>query len=371
MIDSLSKSTGAPSRSKEGSSSSPEIPSLIPSLWDQVKESFLGPVSYRAYEWRRRHPGASLSEIPVDHINVGLPNVGNTCWLNASLKFMAATHFFDSMLEPRQTWPLWQRIYRYVRSFFWNDREDLREFLRDLFIVLRTEQEGSVPRSEMARLQSLVTLVPGFDESYRRQQDAEEFIRNLTDYLDFTPKDDQLPKFDAHFSDGTQIKDIAETRHFFIPVEKREGDLEFDLQRDIVSTSTLESGITKTCRPNFLPDELFLVIGRFMSQQELREKPAPKLKENEKGKEKIEMETRTRLVKISDEIALNNLKVNLGGSIYRIVGSVIHKGSTISGGHYTATIGDRLHNDSRITEIKSGTYPEKEAYMLRLIKEEE
>ena len=42
---------------------------------------------------------ATMHQIETDKIMMGIPNIGNTCWLNSSLKFIASTDHYDKFLE--------------------------------------------------------------------------------------------------------------------------------------------------------------------------------------------------------------------------------------------------------------------------------
>ncbi len=109
-----------------------------------------------------------LPPVPIKGIQVGLKNFGNSCWLNATLKFIASTTYYDEMLggdPPKGV-------------------ERLHGFLKDMIFHLRTGEQ--VPEtSYLAFMRELRKATQKFEKG--QQHDAVEFLEILCEQLKWAP----------------------------------------------------------------------------------------------------------------------------------------------------------------------------------------
>ncbi|NGX54228.1 MAG: hypothetical protein K1000chlam4_00953 [Chlamydiae bacterium] len=135
--------------------------------------------------WREAFTGEEPREIYVlhidsppsvpDHIAIELPNLGNTCWLNSTLKFIASTDYYDRMLfEPPP-----------------NGKKELQWLLNT---VIRAIREGAEDQTlsrgiYLKLLHQIRKHVPECKGAGYQQLDAVDFLRYLPKTLGWTPLD--------------------------------------------------------------------------------------------------------------------------------------------------------------------------------------
>ena len=313
-------------------------------------------------KWQEENPD-QLPLPPAMGIQVGLRNLGCTCWFNSLIKFMAATDFFDPMLETGSD----------------ADKNMLRRDLSDLFIYLRSAQKKHVLNERCLekyfnRIIDRITKNTDFQHTKFEQCDPSEFLGFLMTYLEFTS--DDKPFFLSSDSGKTE----NEYDSILIPIDIHESikltSSEVDLETDIRSVSIVEGKGRKSYFPTYLPSELFCVINRF--DYVVREKEGKvEIGEEEKGKESVEMEylPRKHQNKIFIESGCVSLPIFdehmgiLDTQKYTVVGSIIHRSNLINFGHYVSTElteenVHQLHDDDEVQTIDG--WAEVDAYMLRL-----
>jgi hypothetical protein len=113
-----------------------------------------------------------LTAVPKNPIKMGLPNNGNTCWMNAMLKFIACTDFYDQMLI--ESVPA--------------DAQNLQGKLRTLINELRSGKEGVLSKEIYNDFIDEVGKVPGIRLMNQFQvgvtDDASDFLMSLMRVFD-------------------------------------------------------------------------------------------------------------------------------------------------------------------------------------------
>lgn len=120
-----------------------------------------------------------LAPVPKDGIKVGLPNTGNTCWLNALLVFISCTPFYDKMMSdppPKGREKLQETLRNIVN--------DLR---RGIFISNKTYYQFLKEVKEQ-----ILILVPERDIRLGDTADAPELFRKLIEALNWAPLRERL-----------------------------------------------------------------------------------------------------------------------------------------------------------------------------------
>lgn len=269
-------------------------------------------------------------------ISVGIPNLGNTCWLNSALKFMASTAYYDSMLTTRI-----------------DDKQELRNALRRIFNFLRNEHSESV-QLDRDLLHDLFAQInkhlPDFTIN-GRQYCSQEFIVALMAVLQWEPKDKPIT------ADYVMIKEAAVRYHNpevasdFISIKVN--NTAFDLQQAIFQQEEVESDSnesndtymqTRVRIPVKLPDNLMIHVGH---NPELGHDNRPQLKTENGLVTLYEMKF--------DEDGIPSISKKIA---YRIQASLIQRGSETRG-HWVCSLRDQneysLHNDSDISSHDANT----------------
>lgn len=279
---------------------------------------------------------------------VGFRNLGNTCYMNASLQCLLRRSRFRSLLQH-------------------TDSRSLIGSLRDLTVQMSTSRTIVSPTS----LQDLL----GPPWSGREQQDAVEFILFLIDGLDtelsrlglqLTHSKSDAPSYSAISSMftlttnsiitclGCKTKTKMAEKFIVLPltVPEAPSTLERCIE-DFLSTERFSGSFAcEKCRTHTdavknleissLPDILLIALKRFRW-------------------------TGKRPSKNTTMISCNHNLV-IEEKSYRLVGTIQHRGNTVDSGHYTAHI--RHHrewfriNDEVVQEIGSDEVVEGNTYVL-------
>lgn len=317
-------------------------------------------------------PGTPLIAPPVNGIKVGLRNLGNTCWLNTVIKFIACTPFYDDMLinEPPAT------------------RKKLQGLLREIIISLRENKD--IPDLYFsAFLNELRKAFPTFEIG--RQHDAPDFLRRLTQELLWNP---------LHAS-ATEVEGIHKTKLFpryvltFQPLAalppgygKNPMIHNFVTQIEIYPEATSSSlnlselftkeSIRKVrpekilaTAPNAsaenvdfrashhfinLPKVMMIYIRRFKSDDSLGQF-------SDKINTPIRLDNNQLIGFTNNELIKQNNNVSLlpgKQSFYRIGAAMVHEGN-LGGGHYfcmerTTNGGYFEHSDLRVSECSESNF---------------
>ncbi len=292
-----------------------------------------------------------LSLIPVlpNGINMGLPNLDNSCWLNASLKYLAMNPTYDSMLDPNPSAdkdPKWNTLRSSLKEVIWALRQQTTFSQLDLGLYNKL-------------MKSIEECFPnqGFE---KEQQDPSDFLSRLMGRLDFPRKniseevknsffmttvceltnsprwgtrENVTPCMDVIFTS----KDLKEENH---PVNIGEiftqGEIEGGKKRDL---------------PIYLPENLDVSISRAILDDRGGSKKCARPLAFENGHLTLY------------EYAQNNGKMlPIKAVTYQVVGAICHWDSkrsvgSIDSGHYVAYERDQngevwLHNDDKKQKIK-------------------
>ncbi|PJD98148.1 MAG: hypothetical protein CK425_00200 [Parachlamydia sp.] len=98
---------------------------------------------------------------PPDGIKIGIRNLANTCWLNASMKFMSSTDFWDPILVMPTTTPM---------------QAKLQNTLKTYITRMRTENKGYIGKKDAKILEAEVNKLIRDDPMIGGQMDAAEFF---------------------------------------------------------------------------------------------------------------------------------------------------------------------------------------------------
>lgn len=121
-----------------------------------------------------------LKEASESMISKPLPNLGSTCYVNASLQLIARLNFFNAML----TTPIVDNdAYTDIERDLIKYREELRSHLCAIIHKMRGgDPDSSISREMMETLYTLLRKA-GWNKNKYAQQDAHEFLNNLCDIL--------------------------------------------------------------------------------------------------------------------------------------------------------------------------------------------
>lgn len=276
----------------------------------------------------KKHKKFILPPVNVPYkINVGIENIrkdgkfGNSCWLNSTLNFIAATNYYDSMLT--------------------GDETELRIALRRVVEALRSSQGGTLDRNLYLDLQDkIASQMPKFAIN-GEQRDAQEFLATLVEKLSWSPAYKvNMVQYSIDTAEQNELKDDTG----ILTVQVPQGG-EFDLADVLFQEQTRETnsvgGIQKETIKNVitaLPEHLMIHLNT--------------------ASENLTPEYMPRLFTRNGAIVLYESYFNEDGlpvvskkATYTIESSIMHHGSARSG-HYTCYLRNgkslELHNDAVI-----------------------
>ena len=177
-----------------------------------------------------------IAEVPDHGIKVGLPNIqgrflfGNTCWLNSTLKFISCTTHYDSMLSGPV--PENKKLLQIKLRMIVNKLREGKEINKDEYLSLLKEIKSSIGKFKKLGV----------------QEDATEFLQNLTEALNWPPldkKSENFPMFaTAYYSQNPSYvkyggeNEFAERIDIGVPYGTQEEEL--DLSKLIDEPTELE-----------------------------------------------------------------------------------------------------------------------------------
>lgn len=132
--------------------------------------------------------------IPEQGIRCGVPNKGNTCWLNATLQFIASTHQFDLMLSSEAI----------------EECLPLQQCLIEIINELRSKNGGVVSNKRYDALLKEINKLEGI-EKIGEQEDAPALFQALFGAFHWPPP----------YSTESDAKDLICTCDYYEPVESQ------------------------------------------------------------------------------------------------------------------------------------------------------
>lgn len=130
--------------------------------------------------------GEDLKEIQNENIEVGLPNVGNTCWLNSLLKFLAFSEMGDLISEKCDFMPPYNATPKEIET-----RVSLRAKIKQILATIRNAQnKGCVVEQQLlGDLLQLIQTSGAMGEIWNRdQKDPQEIFCGILAWLSTPPK---------------------------------------------------------------------------------------------------------------------------------------------------------------------------------------
>lgn len=268
----------------------------------------------------------STAKFPTDAphvIKAGIMNIrdggkfGNSCWLNSTLKFIASTDYYDSMLN--------------------GNEPELRTALRSVVETLRAEDEILDTDLYLDLQDKIGKQMPEFKVD-GSQRDAQEFLMSLTEQLGWIPPEKVTA---VQYSDDTAEQTASENDAVVMVQAPRSN--EFDLAKILLDPKTHKSEIVggfqeEQIRTVFtsLPEHLMV----YLKIEDVDTEIAPKILADKK--EIVLYES------YFDEDGLPAVKKKV---TYSVESAIQHRGSDKSG-HYTCLIRNEdaleLHDDTEI-----------------------
>lgn len=324
-----------------------------------------------------------VNEISEKGIRCGLPNRGNTCWLNAALKFIASTHSFDPMITRKNI----------NRKYI-----PLQNHLIEMVNELRTLEKGVVDIKKYDALVEEIAKLDGIEE-IGKQEDARALFQVLFNVFQWPP---------AHPSND-QAENLVRTCAYYKPVDSSnikygkinsskmwqeitipqgyEGALKLDQM--IESPDRLEvtpdvavtegSQFDKNTRFIHLPNTLIFFVKRsIISEEELNsalDQEEDIQTHAKKAYNPIHM-NEDETITFTEYCLIKDNDGNILGvkpktrKTYKLTGTITHSGED-GQGHYVcqerALNGTLVqHNDSKVKVLEEGTPISSQGYLLRL-----
>ncbi|NGX55451.1 MAG: hypothetical protein KR126chlam2_01086 [Chlamydiae bacterium] len=320
-------------------------------------------------------------------ITLGLPNLSHTtCWLNATLKFIASTNYYDTMLT--QPPP--------------EGMEDLQRLLHSVVGAIRTDTiHQQLKKSTYNELVAQISQqVHGYESAGKQELDAIEFLINLCSCLNWAPLDKKngktlaeggvYPQLARRFNpkaDHVKYGSIESNIQTLVTVTLKLGENPIKLVKRIRAQETVETrpdavgekkveeddesvdnvSFTKTTFFTHLPDTLVLYLKRTAADEHGRPiKIIHPIQTDENGflsfrEYETELDGNGNIVGFTHKRRV----------YYRIAASISHSGSD-SSGHYACSIGNKdkafTHSDGSITSIDPKSLGVSSGLILRLEK---
>ncbi len=287
-----------------------------------------------------------------DH--VGLKNLGNTCYANATFQMLAGSPRFMNRLENVINGPA-EGLRRSLGKFltqFWE-----RQLAFERSTPMRSEVGfASAIREVFKQFNALGT---GFQVTMTQQEDAEEFLTSLLGAFDLSldirvgarvvfnnGEARDLPFSDESIlrlavNDAT-VNSVATALNFFHRLTLRSWPNQLQNNAGVLADSTVSGRLLEPA--GGVPEEVFVQLLRFRQiNPQRREKDS-------------------KVIEAFSPILLNFARAN--GAVeqrqYRPMTYIVHRGETIESGHYVAykvdnSGGWRLYNDQIVSIVSAQT----------------
>ena len=305
-----------------------------------------------------------LLPVPREGIKMGLPNIslqggfGNTCWLNALLKFLSATGSFDGLFSPSNSCP--------------SEFASLKKEMRIIINCLRKHGERDQVLADSSYKQLLREIQKCFS-GFRlgTQQDPFEFLLQLEmNFSCWQPPAERLPeKINCYtpvqadsVKSGRIDDDRFSTEMIALPCEylkKKAIDLEEALQKRSELEARPDQGrdnllFEQRTYYTRLPNQLVVYLNRAVNDEARVEK---------KVEAPIKLNAE-HLVELTEYAEIRDASSKIRGAqpkkkcYYRIDASLVQRG-IVSSGHYvcyerTGSKELREHNDKQVLSLADG-----------------
>lgn len=281
---------------------------------------------------------APIKNAPIYEIKMGIPNIGNSCWLNSSLKFIATTDYFDSMLTTTSN----------------EEHDTLRQALHNVVMKLR---HGSKDRLSQKIYQKLTDEIKKHIPVHSldgTQKDPVEFIHSLINLLKWNPEKE---KFQAQYvyksHNERKVAEFPENWYYhvsFLSSDQETPDASLHglvTREDLVFLRTdieEEAGYVRSSHFSKLPDHLFVLLNRGVWDQNGNSVKIQTLLRTENG-----------IIKLAEEKTDGDKTIPTKLVSYKIESAIVHDWGCVNYGHYVCHTrsDDKLvrHSDTHLTEV--------------------
>lgn len=294
----------------------------------------------------------AMQEVPAAGVTVGINNLGNTCWLNSCLKFLATNNSFDSILDCSDA---------DIRLLAGGEDVEKRILLRDhLKFIVNTLRDTSPHRRKFLDpiyVSSLVELMHSQNADFGYTQcDAVEALDFFMQIFGFPHPNNpnQQPQLVTAYHNYEGLLRNSEREALPIITANAANPDIFDEDRkiDLDKCITSPPGMVDRISADGIPGEFLMRRGLTNAPDNLT----------------VHVGRRIGLIKNLSPVKMDD-DLRVGISVYReeqgqlvvneearyeIAGAIMHEGSG-KGGHYTfiEKKGNKFfyHNDSRIAEM--------------------
>lgn len=296
------------------------------------------------------------SVVKTTKLTRGIPNTGNTCWLNATLKFIASTDCFDSMFDERNE----------------NEPRELRIALRNVIEALRVNSTDVLEMDLYMALQTEISKsirLPDVEEIFNgEQRDATEFLIKLVQLLS-PNRDTMIEQFIIYKAENPEFKrassPVEPTWHLTINLDESNAETELNTLITRSSEVLTKADNTQTLvtfkrshHLGKLPDHLMLSLARFDNDQNKITTP-------------LHLDEAKLIKLVENELDNNNRLVPKKYVWYKVQASIVHHGVDAYG-HYTCNIREDetffTHSDESTPSPMIREYNCEDGYFFHLVK---